>query len=103
MERIPVKSSQLVSFGWEPLKDNPEMGTLEVEFHPNKSQPNGSVYHYANVPKSVFDEFKVAESFGSFLIQRIKKGGFSFTKIEQKPVDDGKLLPELPKEEGNDK
>lgn len=59
MQLIPVNSSNVAKIGY----DNT---TLEVHFH------SGSVYHYHNVSKALFNEFLLAKSKGKFLNSRIK-------------------------------
>lgn len=62
MEREPVESSNLASVGYEPATE-----TLEVEFL------NGSIYQYANVPRSMYEQLLQADSKGRFLNLYIKK------------------------------
>ena len=57
MERM--KSSNIESAGWE-------NGTLQVQFK------GGGTYVYAAVPEAVWENFKKAESQGSFLSKEIK-------------------------------
>ena len=69
MDRIPVESSNLVSIGHDAAS-----GTLEVEFR------GGRTYHYADVPRSIFDELMAAPSKGAFLYLKIQ-GRYSHTKV----------------------
>ncbi len=60
--RAPVRSSMLVSIGY----DEPKR-ILELEFR------SGSVYRYINVPAAIYHEMMAAESKGRFYNRRIKK------------------------------
>jgi hypothetical protein len=70
MKRIPVKSSNIKSIGWE-------NGTLEVEFH------SGGTYHYHNVPASehaklLAEDSRPGGSVGAHFARHIKtRHGFS--------------------------
>ena len=66
MERTPIESKMLKSVGWN---DN----TLEVEFS------KGTVYHYDNVPESVFNEMLNAHSKGRFFNEKIKEN-YTYSK-----------------------
>jgi len=70
MNRTPVSSSNLASVGYDPATN-----TLEVEFL------NGSIYHYFNVPPSIYSGLMSASSHGSYLDQYVKKGGYSYRQI----------------------
>lgn len=59
MNRIPVRSSNIVSVGWN-------NNILEIQFH------NGAVYQYAEVPKKVADEMLRAKSIGSYFRHSIE-------------------------------
>lgn len=48
--------------------------TLEVEFH------NGGIYQYFDVPETVWEQFKAADSKGQFLAQNIK-GHYRYSKV----------------------
>lgn len=61
MDRKPVKSSNIVSIGYDPEKQ-----TMEVEYK------NGGVYSYASVPQGSYDELMAASSVGSHLHAHIK-------------------------------
>lgn len=75
MERTPVTSSQLVGIGYDPSTQ-----TLELEFPKGKTQPQGSVYQYTNVPQETWDALRAAESKGSYFIRNIK-GKFDYRKV----------------------
>ena len=68
MQRTPVKSSNIASFGWE-------NGTLEVEFK------SGAVYQYHDVPRETFERFANATSFGKHFGDHIK-GSFNFKRVK---------------------
>lgn len=80
MQRTPCQSSLLASHGWEASPENPDVGTMEVEFLAKGKTP-ASVYSYANVPKSVWEEHLKADSHGSHFLKSIK-GRFTHTKQE---------------------
>lgn len=61
MDRVPVRSSNLKSVGYDP-----ESQDLEVEFH------GGRIYVYFGVPSSVAEGLMAASSKGSFHASRIK-------------------------------
>lgn len=69
MNRTPVTSSNIKSVGYDPAKK-----ILEVEFH------DLSVYHYLNVPQSVYTDLMRASSHGSYLARYVK-GVYSYQKI----------------------
>ncbi len=69
MERIPVKSSNISSIGYDE-----DSNTLEIEFH------NGAVYQYFDVPFSVYDDLMGADSQGIYLAQNIK-GKYRFVRV----------------------
>jgi hypothetical protein len=71
MNRIPVKSSNLKSVGYN-------AGTLEVEF------ANGAVWSYANVPAETYKAMTEAPSIGSFFSTTIR-GRFEATKVPPPP------------------
>ena len=58
MKLIPVQSSNVRLIGYED-------GILEIHF-------KDSVYHYYNVPQSVFDDFLNAPSKGRFVHKHLK-------------------------------
>jgi hypothetical protein len=71
MLRTPVNSSNLVSIGYDA-----ERKVLEIEFN------TGSVYQYNGVPESVYRGLMSASSHGQYFDQEIKKGGYSFNRVE---------------------
>lgn len=75
MKRHPVKSSNIVSIGY-----NRNRNILEIEFD------GGSVYQYEDVPAALHEALMSpdTESKGRFFDLHIKKGGYRFTKMPQK-------------------
>jgi len=71
MQRTPVSSSNLASVGYDPNR-----GVLEVEFL------SGSVYQYFGVPESLYQGLMSASSHGSYFDAHIKKGGFTYQRID---------------------
>ena len=69
MKRIPVKSSNIASIGYEPA-----LSTLEVEFK------HGSIYQYSHVPQSVYEALMGANSHGSYF-NRCVKDSYSYHKV----------------------
>jgi KTSC domain len=65
MNRVPVTSSNVSSIGWEASKDDPQVGTLEVQFR------SGGTYQYQDVPESAHLELMGAQSIGRHLNQAI--------------------------------
>lgn len=59
MNRIPVRSSNLRSVGYQ-------NGVLEIQFH------NGAIYQYFDVPIELANELMRARSKGSFFKQEIE-------------------------------
>ena len=70
MNRTPVESSNLASVGYEV-----ETSTLEIEFH------NSGIYQYFGVPENVYQELMNASSKGTYLDQKVKKAGYSYSKV----------------------
>ena len=68
IEMTNVNSSNIQAIGFE---DN----TLIVQFN------DGSVYHYYNVDKSLFDRILEASSKGKYLNENIKKQGYAYKKV----------------------
>jgi hypothetical protein len=62
MMRVPVRSSTLVSVGYDT-----ERQTLEIEFQ------RRTVYQYFDVPKFLHDELMTATSKGRFFDQKIRE------------------------------
>ena len=71
--RHAVKSSMVKAIGYDPFS-----GTLEVEFS------NGTVYQYAGVKTGLFAELMTAESIGQYFGDKVKKGGYEYTKLDLK-------------------
>ncbi|MDE1168501.1 MAG: KTSC domain-containing protein [Pseudomonas sp.] len=69
MERSPVSSSNVESVGYEEDSE-----TLEIEFK------NGTLYQYFDVPQSVFDGLRSADSVGGYLAQNIK-GVYRYSRV----------------------
>ena len=72
MKLNPVTSSLLSELGYDPATQ-----TAYARF-----AKNGQLYSYHNMPQSVFDEWRAAESVGSFFLRNIKPY-YSFAKIEE--------------------
>ena len=70
IERAPVTSSSLASVGY-----HGETRTLEIEF------TNGGVYQYYGVPADEHDELLEAASQGQHFDVNIKKGAYSYVKM----------------------
>jgi len=70
MKRIPVKSSNLHSVGYDE-----ESQILEIEFL------NGGVYEYSEIPKKLHEGLIAAPSHGKYYNQYIK-GQFPSKKLE---------------------
>lgn len=66
------ESSQLLAFGYDA-----ESKTLEIHF-----TSTNTVYHYFDVPQSIYDGLKAAESKGSFFIRNVKRAPFQYKKLE---------------------
>lgn len=67
---VEIKSSNLKSASYDT-----ETSLLTVVFN------NGSIYEYENVPWEMFAKFRMSESQGKFLNQKIK-GTYSYTKVK---------------------
>lgn len=61
MKRESVDSSMISSIGYDPSTK-----ILEIEFN------SGAVWHYFNFPKSLWKDFKNADSYGRFFLDYIK-------------------------------
>ncbi|HLL76527.1 MAG TPA: TIR domain-containing protein [Pyrinomonadaceae bacterium] len=70
MERIPVRSSNLSSIGYDAQSE-----ILEVAFH------SGSVYRYFGIPEYLFQGLLNASSHGKYLDRYIKKAGYPYEQI----------------------
>ena len=69
MERIAVRSTEIAIVGYDPATQ-----LLEVAFK------NGSVYHYAEVSQTVYDEMIQAKSVGTYFAKHVKTA-YSYKKI----------------------
>lgn len=69
MQRTKVKSSNIMSVGWE-------KGELEVEFL------SGDVYRYENVSEGVFKALMQSESKGRYFSDHVKRGGYVHRRVE---------------------
>lgn len=69
MSRIPLRSSNLASVGYDPRAH-----VLEVEFH------NGSLYQYFGVPPARFEGLMKADSKGGYHAQNIKQS-YRYSRI----------------------
>jgi hypothetical protein len=67
---VEIKSSNLKSASYDT-----ETAHLTIVFN------NGSIYEYENVPWELFTKFRMSESQGKFLNQKIK-GTYSYTKVK---------------------
>ncbi len=65
----PFTSSNIAS-----IRFDDEQRILEVAFH------NGGTYEYYDVPPQVIEDFKIADSKGSFLAANIK-GHYRYSKV----------------------
>lgn len=76
-ERTSVESSNLHSIGYDPGAK-----TLAIQFWSGRgdNRTPGTVYHYFDVPQSVFDGLKAAKSKGEYFDREIKKAGYRYSK-----------------------
>lgn len=74
MKRVSVKSSNLVSIGYDA-----QAGALEVEFK------HGDLYQYFNVPTGVFDALMATnesgKSVGAYFDSHVKKAGYRYNRL----------------------
>lgn len=71
MERLPVKSSNIKTIGYDEATK-----TLEIEF------TNSGVYQYKGVPKEIYEGFDKAESIGKYFYANVKSNRtFKFEKV----------------------
>ena len=70
MERMAVKSSNVISIGYDR-----NSGTLEIEFTGN------TVYQYFEVPEHIYDELMAATSIGKFIAANIK-GSYRYAQVQ---------------------
>jgi len=69
MLRNPVRSSNIKSVGYDA-----QALVLEVEFS------SGTVYQYAGVPASIYDEMMASDSIGSYFARNVR-GDFEGRKV----------------------
>jgi hypothetical protein len=72
IERVPVKSSNISTIGYDAQKR-----TLEVEFR------SGSIYRYFEIPSHIHAGLMKASSHGSYLDLYVKKGGYAYEQIKK--------------------
>lgn len=75
IEMRPVTSSNVSKIGHDE-----DSKTLAVEFN------DGSVYHYENVPKDVYDDILASKSVGKYIHSAVK-GTYKHKKLDER--DDG--------------
>lgn len=80
---VAVESSQIHSLGHDAATS-----TLAVRFKNRATGEATSLYHYRNVSADLFEQFRTAESIGSFFGKRIKPYvvDFPYTRIESAPA-----------------
>lgn len=71
IQRIPVSSSAMKSVGYSETRQ-----VLEIEF------PNGTIYQYSDVPKSVYEGLMAAESHGRYFHRHIRGAGYPYTRTD---------------------
>ena len=82
MNRIPVKSSDIRSIGWEIWENNDTekakmVGVLEVEYI-----RNNAVYRYIGVPERIYRTILAdTESIGKAIARLVKAGNYPFAAI----------------------
>jgi hypothetical protein len=75
LDRTQLNSSNIVAVGWEADEDNPQSGTLEVEFK------RGIVYQYTGIPQFIYSGLLYAASAGKYFRQNIAEA-FDGQRIE---------------------
>lgn len=70
MNRDPVKSSHILSIGYDLWSND-----MEVEFK------SGAVYRFESVPLSVYEELKAADSVGTYFDKNVKNN-YAFRKVQ---------------------
>jgi len=70
IQRTAVSSSAMRSVGYDS-----DSNTLAIEF------PNGAVYHYFQVPNSIYRGLMDADSHGRYFHQNIRKAGFEYERV----------------------
>jgi hypothetical protein len=71
MSILKISQSSLVASA----EHHPDQKWLDVEF------ANGAKYRYYGVPADVIDGFEKADSAGSYLTSKIKKGGYRYRRL----------------------
>ncbi len=71
MDRTPVKSSNLVSVGYDQQQQ-----ILEIEFN------TGSIYQYLNVPADLYNGLMSADSQGRYFDAQIRNAGYVYRQIK---------------------
>lgn len=79
----PVESSQIHSLGHDPATN-----TLAVRFKDRATGEPRALYHYRNFSAEQFEQFRNAESIGSYFGKHIKPKvlEFPYTRIESAPA-----------------
>jgi hypothetical protein len=67
----PLNSSNLSRAGYDA-----KTKTLLIHFK------NGSVYHYSNVPKEIYEGIFLDASPGNFFREHVTKGGYGYKKLK---------------------
>jgi hypothetical protein len=70
MNRIPVPSANIASFGYDPATQS-----LEVEFL------HDGIYRYLDVPLSVYGVLMATDCHDAYFDRYVKKAGYSYQKI----------------------
>lgn len=70
MFRLPVRSSNLASVGYDP-----QTRILEIEFR------NGAIYQYRGVPSAVFLTLMYSPSPGRYFNAAIREAGYPFYRV----------------------
>jgi len=73
MERIPVKSSNVASVGYDE-----QTNILEIAFR------SGAIYQYPGVEPQTHAKLLSADSVGKFINQNIVNGGFKGERVDEK-------------------
>lgn len=55
--------------------------TLKVTFKNPKTEIVNGTYLYSGIPRDLWDALVVADSLGSFVSQKVAKGGYQYQKI----------------------
>lgn len=89
--RHAVKSSQISEIGYDKASC-----TLAVQFHPRLQDEGASVYHYQNITEDMWEDFRKADSVGSFFSKHIRPNNdrFPYTKIEPAAVKEDAAVEE---------